>query len=71
MEGKLAKKHSNRAQAETDLLRLVEKILQESGDAENFNASAWLQATVSESRDFLYPFLAENLVAKQPQQSLL
>lgn len=43
MEGKLAKKDSNRAQAETDLLRLVEKILQESGDAENFNASAWLK----------------------------
>lgn len=42
-EGKLAKKHSNRAQAEADLLRLIEKATQESGDAESFNASAWLK----------------------------
>lgn len=32
---------------------------------------SWLQATASESRDFLYPFPAENLVAEQPQQLLL
>jgi len=46
-EGKLAKKHSNRAQAEADLLRLIEKIIQESGDAESFNASAWLKRWLS------------------------
>ena len=43
MEGKLAKKHVNRAQAEADLLRLVEKVIQEFGDAESFNANAWLK----------------------------
>lgn len=43
IEGKLAKKHSSRAQAEADLLRLVEKVIQESGDVESFNASAWLK----------------------------
>jgi uncharacterized protein (DUF2384 family) len=43
MEGKLAKKHVNRAQAEADLLRLVEKVIQESGDAESFNPNAWLK----------------------------
>ena len=47
MEGKLAKKHSNRTQAEADLLRLVEKVIQESGDAESFNASAWLKRWLS------------------------
>lgn len=48
MEGKLAKKQSNRAQAEVDLLRLVEKIIQESsGGAEGFNASVWLNRWLS------------------------
>lgn len=47
MEGTLAKKHSNRAQAEADLLRLVEKVIQESGNAESFNASAWLKRWLS------------------------
>lgn len=32
---------------------------------------AWLQAPVKDSRDFLYPFPADNLVAESPQQSLL
>jgi len=43
----LAKKQSNRAQAEADLLRLVERIIQESGNAESFNASAWLKRWLS------------------------
>lgn len=47
MEGKLGKKKSNRTQAEADLLRLVEKVIQESGDAESFNASAWLKRWLS------------------------
>ena len=32
---------------------------------------AWLQASAAESREFLYPFPADNLVAEQPQQTLL
>ncbi len=32
---------------------------------------AWLQAPVADSRDFLYPFPAENLVAEQAQRDLL
>lgn len=43
----MAKKQSNRAQAEADLLRIVEKIIQESGNAESFNASAWLKRWLS------------------------
>lgn len=47
MEGKLATKQSNCAQAEADLLRLLEKIIQESGNGESFNASAWLKRWLS------------------------
>ncbi len=31
----------------------------------------WLQASVSDSRDFLYPYPADGLVAENPQQTLL
>lgn len=47
MERKLAAKQSNRDQAEADLLRLVEKMIQESGNGESFNASAWLKRWLS------------------------
>ena len=43
----MAKKQSIRNQAEADLLRLVEKMIQESGDAESFNAGAWLKGWLS------------------------
>lgn len=47
MEGSLAKKQSNRNRAEEDLLLLVEKMIQESGDAESFNARVWLKGWLS------------------------
>lgn len=47
MERKLAAKQSNRAQAEADLLRLVERMIQESGNGESFIASAWLKRWLS------------------------
>ena len=31
----------------------------------------WLQASAAESRDFLYPYPADNLTAENPQQTLL
>ncbi len=31
----------------------------------------WLQAPAADSRDFLYPFSAEDLVAEQAQRDLL
>ncbi len=43
----MAKNRSERAQAEADLLRLVEKMVQESGTAEGFDASAWLKRWMS------------------------
>lgn len=43
----MAKKHSNRAQAEADLLQLVEKVIQESGNPDISNASAWLKRWLS------------------------
>lgn len=41
-------KQSNRGQAEADLLRLVERMIQESGNGESFNASAWLKRWLSD-----------------------
>lgn len=31
----------------------------------------WLQASAADSRDLLYPYPADNLIAANPQQSLL
>ena len=44
----MTKRQSNLAQAEADLLRLVERIIQESGNGEGFNASAWLKRWLSD-----------------------
>lgn len=39
----MAKNRSERIQAEADLVRLVEKMIQESGNAEGFDGRAWLK----------------------------
>jgi len=46
--GKLITRENIHAHAETDLLRLVERIIQESGSGEGFNASAWLKRWLSD-----------------------
>lgn len=43
----MAKKQQNLIQAEADLLLLLEKILQESGNPEGFDASSWLKQWLS------------------------
>lgn len=39
----MAKNRSERIQAEADLVRFVEKMIQDSGNAEGFDARAWLE----------------------------
>jgi len=48
MEEKLAAKQSHRAQSEAALLCLVDRMIQESGNGESFNASAWLKRWLSD-----------------------
>lgn len=43
----MAKNQSKRVQAEAELLRVLEQMIQESGNAEGFDARAWLKRWLS------------------------